>query len=154
MIKSLFVFQLLCVFSFGFLNPVKDNTKKGNDFYKKGDFNNALVYYNKALMENPGEYLLHYNVANIFYKMKKYDEAMSNYEHSLFGAEKKDTAAIHYNLGNAAFKKKDYEKAVQSYVNSLKIESENKQTKYNLELAIKKLREQSKEQKNHQKQES
>lgn len=49
---------------------------KGNEFYKKRDFENALKYYFDAIVMNPNEILFYSNVASCFIEQKKYSEAI------------------------------------------------------------------------------
>ena len=74
-----------------------------------------------------------------------YDNALASFEKST----PKDSllkSKVLYNQGNAAFLKQDYEKAVESYKQSLAISPQDKDAKWNLELAITRLKLQKKKQ--------
>jgi Ca-activated chloride channel homolog len=107
-----------------------------------------------ALSEDPECSEVLYNVGNAYYKKRQYADAVSNYEHSLLRSETKLKPKIYHNLGNAYYAQEKYQEAVESYKSALKIDDKDKATKYNLELAQKKLREQSEQQKKHQDQQS
>jgi len=49
---------------------------KGNDFYKKKDFETALKHYNEAREMNPAEVLFYSNIAACYIEQKDYDSAI------------------------------------------------------------------------------
>lgn len=82
-----------------------------------------------------------YNLGNTIYKSKKNKEAKYAYKNALASA--KTTAQkhkIYHNLGNVYMQEKQYDKAVESYKNALKNNPKDEQTRYNLALAQKKLK--------------
>ena len=78
---------------------------------------------------------LEYDIGNANYKSKNYDAAIKSYQK----AKGVDKATRLHNVGNSYFQKKDLEKAIKSYEEALKIR-EDKDTRFNLELAKKKKR--------------
>lgn len=49
---------------------------KGNEFYKKKEFDQALRYYNEALDMNPDEVIYYSNIGACYIEMKQYDAAI------------------------------------------------------------------------------
>lgn len=50
---------------------------KGNEFYKKKDFENALKYYQLAIDACPEEMVFYSNKAAVFFEMKDYDKCIA-----------------------------------------------------------------------------
>lgn len=46
---------------------------KGNEFYKKRDFENALSFYQQAIDKDPQELTYYSNKAAVFFEKKDYD---------------------------------------------------------------------------------
>ncbi|HMB00257.1 MAG TPA: tetratricopeptide repeat protein [Spirochaetota bacterium] len=138
---------------FPLFNPLKDNTARGNKYYKEKKYNKALQYYHKALNEDPLNSKVLYNIGNVYYQLGEYAQALSNYNKALAGVEDDDTGfLLEHNMGNTFFKQKQYEQAIKEYIKALKLKPDHLATKHNLELARKLLREQSKKQKKQKKQ--
>ena len=97
--------------------------------YKSGDYNRSLKIFKNIKQDNP---IYNYNLANSYYKAKKYKMAIIYYKRA-FG-DGVDEANRLYNLGNAYFKLNQLDNAIIAYENSLKLKKEP-DTKYNLELA-------------------
>jgi Ca-activated chloride channel homolog len=124
--------------------------KKGNEALKTGDTKSALDYYHDAETDLPESPELSYNLGGALYQQKGYEEAVSQFEKSLKTTDIKVEAAANFNLGNTYFRMGDYEKAIGSYENALKGNPKDMDAKFNLELARKKLKEQTKPQQQNQ----
>ena len=88
------------------------------------------------------------------YKQKKYDDAISNYQRGLNYVKKEDRHLFEYNIGNSYYQKKDYRNAINSYIKTLRLNPKDINSKKNLELARKKLKEKMQQEKKHQQQKS
>ena len=98
--------------------------------YKQNNLKKSLDYYHK--IEDKTNYIL-YNMGNILYKQKKYNEAILKYE-------KIDKQSLKHkklhNLGNSYAKLDKFEIAINFYKQALKVENNN-DTIQNLNLLIK-----------------
>lgn len=123
----------------------KNHVRKGNDFYNQGNYANADKEYKKAMTLNPAYDKANYNFGNTQYLQNKMKEAKAQYE--LVSKTTKDNfikADAQHNLGNIAMKEKKYAEAVNAYKESLRNNSKDDETRYNLALAQKLLKEQQK----------
>ena len=76
------------------------------------------------------------NSAKALYKKGEKQSAEEAANSSL--SKKPDNPSVHYDKGNMAFSEKDYESAIKHYQDALLINPNDKDTKENLELALKK----------------
>jgi tetratricopeptide (TPR) repeat protein len=82
-----------------------------------------------------------YNLANTLYRQEKYEEAGNVYKTI---AEQKEIdrslrAKAFHNYGNSLLKQEKYKESIEAYKNALKLQPDDKETKYNLEYARKKM---------------
>jgi len=103
------------------------NIYKAQDAYNNKNLKQSEEYY-KKISEKSDE--IKYNLANILYKQKKYDEAISWYSEI---ASQDMLYKKHHNLGNAYAKLGKEDTAIKNYKEALKIQ-DDKDTKFNLDL--------------------
>ena len=123
---------------------------KGNEYFKKGDFEKAEGYYKKSLEFDKLYYKAYLNTGHslfrqaVSFKQKemldssriKCSEAESFYRNSIELTENKDEKAESlYNLGNSQLLSQKLEASIKSYKESLRLFPENMDTKHNLALA-------------------
>jgi tetratricopeptide (TPR) repeat protein len=144
--------------------------REGNKNYFSNNYGNSEVCYQKALEINPSSYEANFNLADAFYKQKKYDDAIKQYS-ALLKDQKDKTklAQLNFNMGNAHFKKaedflskqknqeaiKELDNSINAYKKSIMNNPNDKKAKYNLTFAKylkKQLEEQQKQNKNNQNQ--
>jgi tetratricopeptide (TPR) repeat protein len=142
---------------------VYSKNKKGNELYKKGHYDEALKQYDDALLLAPTDSLLKMNKGSTLYRLGKFEEADSEYTATLNQKNKKKLADAHYNLGNIQFKEGDalsqsgqqgamekYKSALDHYIKSLDLQPYNKDAKWNIELAQRRIKMQEQKQQNQQ----
>lgn len=116
--------------------------QRGNEMFLGEDLESALNYYKRALESGSEEARpnIHMNIGNTYYRMGKYDKALSEYllAKSITDDESLRADAF-FNIGNSYFASQDYEKAVQAYIEALKIDPSDADSKYNFELSLKML---------------
>ncbi len=133
---------------------------KGNQLYKKGDYQKAQEYYQKAEIEKPESSEIKYNLGNNWHQQKLWEEALQNYQKALQSIPDLNQAQIYYNMGNTFYRLEQYPEAIEAYKKCLEINPDDQDAKYNLEYVQKKLQEkknqpkqpQNKNQKNKDKQ--
>lgn len=148
------------------LNAQKDaqHIYDGNNLYLNGKFPESTKLYSKAIENNPNNRKANFNLGNSLYRNAElvkngnipmppgskmtpdslskliYDQAAQNFAVVANSISNKDT--LHqawHNIGNCYLKKKDYQQAVDAYKKSLKYNSKDEETRYNLAYALKNL---------------
>jgi Ca-activated chloride channel family protein len=122
-------------------------TEEGRSEYARGSHPQALAAFERAAAARPQDPAARFNVADGLYKNGKYDEAATLYR--ALGADPRAPLAgpARYNLGNSLYQKKDYRGAVQAYRDALQVAPRDEDTRRNLELALRELKEQQDQQK-------
>jgi tetratricopeptide (TPR) repeat protein len=76
--KIIFIFLLTTQFFFA-----QDGFEKGNDFYRKGKYEQAITEYQSVLAGKQHSSELYFNLGNCYYKLNKVAPAIYNYEKAL-----------------------------------------------------------------------
>ena len=120
------------------------NIEQGNAKLKAGKVKEALELYDKAVKDLPDEPGVHYNRGIALHRLGKFKEARDALLKGTMAADPALKGKSFYNLGNAHFKLKRYKDAAAAYKRSLQLSSGHRPSKWNLELALRKIREQKK----------
>jgi len=101
----------------------------GTKYLQRGEYDQAISVYNKALALNPG-YTEAYLNRGIAYRNKgQHDQAVSDYD-KVLQIDPKDARA-YCNRGNALIEKGQYDNAISDYNKALEINSKDAQVFYN-----------------------
>lgn len=150
MLRSKYVILvLMSLMSVGALaqKAERDYIRRGNRFFNDSVFVDAEVNYRKALEVNPKSTISMYNLGNTLLQQKKSKEAMEQYVSvSKIEKDKDKLASIYHNMGVIFQTEKDYAKAVEAYKMSLRNNPKDDETRYNLALAQKLLKDQQQNQ--------
>ena len=112
---------------------------RGNRSFDKQKYGEATSTFSEAVKKNEKDFGAHYNLGNSLCKIKKYDEAIAEYQKAQKNTNNKDEkAASYYNEGNAHLQNGDGEKAINAYKNALKFDPDNEAILKNLQIAKKK----------------
>ena len=128
--------------------------RKTNRLYERGNYEEALRLYEDALLLDPSDPALKMNKGSALYRLQDYDAALEAYSGTLSQEDKNTLADAHYNLGNIFFRQGQklqetgdpaaqqmYQQALENYIRTLKIRPEDKESKWNLQLAHQKIEE-------------
>ena len=156
MLKSkyiLFAVFLLAAAGVSAQKAERDYIRKGNRLFNDSVFVDAEVNYRKALEANPKSTVSMYNLGNTLSQQQKFQDAMEqDVSASKIEKDKMKLAHIYHNMGVIFQAGKDYAKAVDAYKMSLRNNPTDHETRYNLALAQKMLKDQQDQQKQDQKQ--
>ena len=152
MLKSkyiLFVVFLLSAVAVSAQKAERNYIRKGNRLFNDSIFVDAEVNYRKALELNPKSTVSMYNLGNTLSQQQKFQDAMEQYvSASNIEKDKMKLAHIYHNMGVLLQAGKDYAKAVDAYKMSLRNNPTDDETRYNLALAQKMLKDQQQNQQN------
>lgn len=145
----LFAFFLLLAAGASAQKEERDFIRKGNRLFNDSVFVDAEVNYRKALEVNPKSTVSMYNLGNTLSQQQKFEDAMEQYVSATsIEKDKSKLAQIYHNMGVLFQAGKDYAKAVDAYKMSLRNNPKDDETRYNLALAQKMLKDQQQEQQN------
>lgn len=125
---------------FGAKWKASNNVRQGNNLYQEKKYDNALEKYNAAQNEAPDSPEIQFNMADVFYRQGKYNEAIDSYAKALEHG-KRFGAKTHYNTGNALFRQGRFQEALDAYKRSLELVPHDLDTKYNIEFTQRKMKE-------------
>ena len=96
------------------------DVRRGNREFRDGNYREAAVEYQKALLRDSTSFAASYNLANALYRMENWQEARSVLDSVSKAAEVSGHASDYwYNSGNTAATLKDWQAAVDAYKESL-----------------------------------
>ena len=127
----------------------RDYLRSGNKLYNDSLFIKAEVDYRKALDINPKSTDAMFNLGNALLMQQKAKEAMEQYESvSKVEKDKSKLAEIYHNMGVILQSAKQYPQCIEAYKESLRNNPKDDETRYNLALAQKLLKDQQQNQQN------
>ena len=159
------------VFLLGFGGPLVEKTREGNELYREAkelekqgqlgaataSYDEALAKYTDAQLEDPVSPILHFNIGDILYKQKKYDEAQVEFEKAFDVEDPLIQAKAHYNIGDCLFRQALQESsidmaaaAIDSFQKALEIDPSDVDAKFNIEFIRKHIEQQEQEQEQQQ----
>jgi hypothetical protein len=127
-------------------------TEKGRQEYESGNHPQALEAFEGAARARPEDPAVRFNMADGLYKNGRYEEAAALFRSLGHDATAPFAPAARFNLGNSLYQKQDYKGAIQAYRDALRVAPNDEDTRRNLELALRQLREQEEQQKRQQEQ--
>ena len=121
----------------------RDNLRKGNRQYHDSAFVDAEVSYRKALEANPTSAMSRYNLGNALLFQNNPQEALKEYEAtSKIEHDKNKLAQVYHNTGVIHQGAQQYQQAIEAYKESLRNNPNDHETRYNLALCQKLLKDQ------------
>ncbi len=125
--------------------------RDGNELYQQKKFTDAEVAYKKALEKNTTYSKAVYNLGNTLYQENRGIESIPLFETIAKNeTDKLKKAEAFHNLGNSNMQAKGYAAAVEAYKNALRNNHKDDETRYNLALSQKLLKEQQDKNKDNQ----
>mgnify|MGYP003472643245 CR=1 FL=1 len=151
--KKFYILSLLLVASAGQVlaqqKTDRDYLRSGNKLYNDSLFIKAEVDYRKALEINPKSTDAMFNLANALLMQQKAQEAMEQYQSvSKIEKDKEKLAQIYHNMGVMLQSAKQLPQCIEAYKESLRNNPKDDETRYNLALAQKQLKDQQQNQQN------
>ena len=155
-------YRLIPLFMFGlvimpeaFSQTQNSFIRKGNKFYKEGDFDKSLMEYERAVQLNPDAPLANFNLGNALFRKEKWSDAEKSYD-NILGKPTDDPMRekAFYNKGVALTKQKKLEESIEAYKGAVKLDPNDEDARINLQKALLELKKKNESQsQNQQKQE-
>lgn len=125
--------------------------------FEKGDYDAARQEYERLLERSPDDARLHYNAGAAAYRAGQFEEASKSFDAALKAQDVQLQQRAYYNLGNSLYRRGEplaepqqkletWEKSAQSFESALKLQPQDVDAKYNLDVVRKKLEELKKQQ--------
>lgn len=131
-----------------------DDISKGNEAYRKQEYNKAGSFYQRALQKTPGNPVAAFNYGNTLLKENKQDEAIEQFEASANNGNSKSAKAdALYNKGVVYTKQKKLDESIGAYKSALRLNPADTLARQNLQRALnekQKKQEQQKQENNQQ----
>ena len=109
---------------------------QGNAAFETGDFDAALQGYEEIQELAPERPEPFYNSANVRYRNDEHELAQEDLQLALLTADDDLARSTLFNQGNSFFETEELAQAVESYKEVLRMDPDDQDAKYNLELAL------------------
>lgn len=106
------------------------NFTEGIDFFKKGQYIEAIESFKKAMEKIPDSVEIYYNLGLSYLRNGDIDEAILSFEKAI--ELKPDSVVVHLAQGECYFVKGENEKAMESFSRALELQPDNPRTYYNI----------------------
>jgi len=132
------LFVLICLLpAFSFAQDDKAAIKKGNDAYKKNEFDKATEEYKKVTAKTPANATAQFNLGNALYKNSKSDDAVNAYDNAANNlSDKTEKAKALYNKGVVLQNNKKLPECIHAYKDALKLNPQDDDARQNLQKAL------------------
>lgn len=125
----------------------REYLRSGNRLYNDSLFVKAEVDYRKALEQNPKSADAIYNLGNALMQQQKAKEAMEQFDAaSKIEKDKMKLSHIYHNMGVILQSSKQLPQCIEAYKEALRNNPHDDETRYNLALAQKQLKDQQQQQ--------
>ena len=136
------------LFGFKMFESRNRDVEQGNAALQAGKPEDALAHYDKAVAKLPAEAGVHFDRGAALYALSRFEEAGKEFLRATEGQDEGLKAAAFRSLGNALAKQEKHKDAVAAYKRALALRPDDKAAKWNLEIALRKQKEEEEKKKN------
>ena len=136
------------LFGFKLFESRNRDVEQGNAALQAGKPEDALAHYDKAVAKLPAEAGVHFDRGAALYALSRFEEAGQEFLRATEGQDEGLKAAAFRSLGNALAKQEKHKDAVAAYKRALALRPDDKAAKWNLEIALRKQKEEEEKKKN------
>lgn len=136
------MFIVCCMLSLtSYAQNDRDYIRSGNKFFHSKEYAKAEAQYRKAISKNASNTIAIYNLANALLAQGKPKDAMKMYEKmTQMEKNKVRLAKAYHNMGVIFQSQKNFQEAINCYKNSLRRNPNDNETRYNLALCQRQLK--------------
>lgn len=127
---------------------------KGNELYKKQEYDKSLEQYKQATTADPKNPVANFNQGNAQFRKQQMEDAMQSYDNVITSTDdKKAQQQAYYNKGVSLIKQNKLEESIEAWKNAVKLDPADTQARENLQKALreKKKQDQQKQQQQNKK---
>ena len=145
-----FLVLILVTQSVSAQRDVRTNIRQGNRAYNQQRYLDAIISYEQALNENATQTEAIFNLGNAFYRQGEWARAVEQYRNFLSLEQENPFAmsAAWHNIGNALLRDYNLQAAMEAYRNALRINPRDDETRYNLAVVQRLIRDEEDEDQN------
>jgi Ca-activated chloride channel homolog len=137
--KVAWIVLMLVVFSS--LNAQAPDIRKGNAYFKNGQYGMAEQHYASVLKSDPENETARYNLGLALYQQQKFREAEAVWQKLATGSPNYQTRSFsYYNKGVIQSHEQRLEESIDSYKDALRINPDDKEARENLQKALSELK--------------
>ncbi len=145
--KTIFLLILNMLFAISaFAQSGHKQVTEGNKLYAEEKYDEANNKYRDALIESPESPIVNFNIGDVQYKKRNFEEAIKSYEKSTSSDDISLRSKTYYNIGNTLYKMAKLPESILAYKKALELNPEDEDAKYNLEYVRAKLKDNSEKQ--------
>ncbi|MBC7949907.1 MAG: tetratricopeptide repeat protein [Chitinophagaceae bacterium] len=149
---SLILLLCICLPMAAFAQAPEVAIQKGNELYKRQQYEPAASAYDEAIAKDPENKAARFNRASTAYRLAKPDEAIRSFEElAVKTSESGEKAKSYYNKGAILSNQKKLEESIDAYKNALRQDPNDKQARENLQKALLELKKKNPQKKEDQK---
>ena len=134
------ILPAICLIFFISTSSAQDVNKILSDAdkqYQKSEYLNASKLYEEVLKTSPSDLTAQYNLGVARFRLNETEGATEAFKKALgLSKDKSMSAKIFYNLGVAFLKSANYPEAITAFRNAMKLNSEDRDCRENLQFAI------------------
>jgi len=128
--------------------------EEGNALFAEEKYDEANTKYRDALIEVPDSPIVNFNIGDVEYKKRNFEEALKAYQECLTSDDILLQSKAYYNIGNTVYQLGKLPESIQYYKKALELNPEDQDAKYNLEYVRAKLKDNSEKQQSDQNQQN
>jgi Ca-activated chloride channel family protein len=112
---------------------VGSRMREGHWLERRGKYEEALKKYQEALVLEPDNVRIHYNLGRVLHRLNRQPEAEAEFQLGLLSKDRQLRARSLYNIGNCRFRQNALDAAIAAYAQTLLLNPHDLQAKQNLE---------------------
>jgi len=126
----------LLLFAIAACTTVAEQNNIANDLSQAREFNEAIVNYTSAQVNEPDNPVLYLNSAQAYFEQGDLDIAIEVLDQAILRGDESIQAQAYYNMGNFFYLSGQTEDAIGAYREALLLNPEDANARHNLELAM------------------